>query len=189
MKAAIGDVAVAADGTLYASDSANAAIWRLRPGGPALERVFDDPRFVSPQGLAISADQRVLLVADYAMGLLAIEIETGEMRTVSAPSAVTLLGIDGLSLAGDGTLIATQNGISPERVIALTLDPDFTLIQRMRVLAANSPLHDGVTLAAAAGPFVYYIANAPWARFDAAGKDTGEGAFAEAIVAKVAIGP
>lgn len=187
--AVIGDVAVAADGTLYASDSANAAIWRLRPGGSALERVFDDPRFVSPQGLAVSADQRFLLVADYAMGLLAIEISSGEMHTVSAPSGVTLLGIDGLSLAEDGTLIATQNGIAPERVIALALDPDFTLIRRMRVLAANSALHDGVTLAAAAGPFVYYIANAPWARFDAAGRDTGKGAFPDAIVAKVAIGP
>ncbi|MFT3810127.1 MAG: tetratricopeptide repeat protein [Micropepsaceae bacterium] len=189
VKAAIGDVAVAADGTVYASDSANAAIWRLKPGAKELERVFDDPRFVSPQGLAVSADQRFLLVADYAMGLFAIDLQSARMRTVSAPSAVTLLGIDGLSRADDGTLIATQNGIAPERVIALTLDPDAVRIARVRVLAANSPLHDGITLAAAAGPFVYYIANAPWARFDEEGKDTGTGAFADAIVAKVAIGP
>ncbi len=188
-KAVIGDIAVAADGAVFASDSANAAIWRLKPGGTALERVFDDPRFVSPQGLAVSADQRFLLVADYAMGLFAIDLASGEMRTVSAPSAVTLLGIDGLSLTDEGILIATQNGIAPERVIALTLDPDFTFIQRLRVLAANSELHDGVTLAAAAGPFVYYIANAPWARFDADGNDIGKGAFADAVAAKVAIDP
>lgn len=188
-KAALGDLAIAADGTVYASDGANAALWRLKPGAKDLERVFDDRRFVSPQGLAVSRDQRFLLVADYAMGLYAISLETGEMSSVSAPSAVTLLGIDGLSLADDGTVIATQNGIAPERVIALALDDDFLRVERLRVVAANGPLHDGITLCAAAGPFVYYIANAPWARFDEAGKDTGSGPFADAIVAKAAIAP
>ena len=189
VKAVLGDIAVAADGTVYASDSANAAIWRLKPGATALERVFDDPRFVSPQGLAVTPDQRFLIVADYAMGLFAIDPDAGKMITLSAPSAITLLGIDGIGFADDGTLIATQNGIAPERVVAITLDEDVTAVRRMRVIAANAPLHDGITLAAAAGPFVYYIANAPWARFDEAGHDTGSGPFGEAIVAKVAIGP
>jgi len=193
IKAMLGDVAVAADGTVYATDSANAAIWRLRPGADALERVFDDRRFVSPQGIAVTPDQRRILVADYAMGLYAIDLETAKMTSVSAPSAVTLLGIDGISFADSGTLIASQNGIAPERIVALALDPDPASetvdIRRMRVIAANAPLHDGITLAAAAGPFVYYIANAPWARFDPEGKDTGKGPFPEAIVAKVAIGP
>ena len=193
IKAMLGDVAVAADGTVYATDSANAAIWRLKPGADALERVFDDRRFVSPQGIAVTPDQRRILVADYAMGLYAIDLETAKMTSVSAPSAVTLLGIDGISFADSGTLIASQNGIAPERIVALALDPDPASetvdIRRMRVIAANSPLHDGITLAAAAGPFVYYIANAPWARFDPEGKDTGKGPFPEAIVAKVAIGP
>ncbi len=188
-KAALGDIAVAADGTVYVSDGANAAIWRLKPGQSELERVFDDPRFVSPQGLVVSPDQRRLLVADYAMGLYAIDLESGKMAALSAPSAVTLLGIDGLSRADDGVIVATQNGVSPERVLALAIDPDFALVQRVRVLAANSPLHDGITLAAAAGPFVYYIANAPWARFDEAGKDVKGGPFADEIVAKVPLGP
>lgn len=186
-RAMIGDLAVAADGTIYASDSANAAIWRLKPGAEALERVFDDPRFVSPQGLVVSADQRFLLVADYAMGLFVIELETGKMHTLRAPSAMTLVGLDGLSLADDGTVVATQHGVAPQRVVALNIDPDFLYLQQMRVIAANSPLHGGIRLAAAAGPFVYYIANAPWARFDEAGKDTGEGPFPDAIVAKAAI--
>lgn len=189
LKAMLGDLAVAADGTVYASDAANAAIWRLKPGARELERVFDDQRFVSPQGLMVSADQRFLLVADYAMGLYAIDLERGGMAALSAPSAVTMLGIDGLSRAEDGTIVATQNGIAPERVLAFSVDADFTLVQNVRVLAANAPLHDGITLAAAAGPFVYYIANAPWARFDENGKDVKGGPFAEEIVAKVAIGP
>ena len=106
-----------------------------------------------------------------------------------APSAITLLGLDGISFADDGTLVATQNGIAPERVVAIALEDDFTSVRRMRVIAANGPLHDGIALAAAAGPYVYYIANAPWARFDPEGKDTGTGPFAPAIVAKAAIGP
>jgi sugar lactone lactonase YvrE len=188
-KAAIGDIAVARDGTVYASDGANGALWRLKPGTKTLERVFDDPRFVSPQGLVVSADQRFLLVADYAMGLYVINLETAKVASLSVPSAVTVLGIDGLSLADDGTVIATQNGIAPERVVALTIDADDAILEKMRVIAANSPLHDGLALAAAAGPYVYYIANAPWGRFGEDGKDTGKGPFPEAIVAKVAIAP
>jgi len=189
VKAAIGDVAIAADGTVYASDGANGALWRLKPGSEKLERVFDDPRFVAPQGLVVSADQRFLIVADYAMGLYVINLETAKMTSISAASSVTTLGIDGLSLADDGTIVATQNGISPERVVALTFDPDFVRLEKLRILAANSPLHDGIALAAAAGPFVYYIANAPWGRIGEDGKDTGKGPFPEAIVAKVAIAP
>lgn len=186
-KAAIGDLAVAADGTVYATDSANAAIWRLKPGAAALERVFDDPRFVSPQGILVSADQRFLVIADYAMGIFVIELESGAMRTLSAPSAVTLIGIDGLSLAEDGTVVATQNGVTPERVVTLKIDPDFIYLERMKVIAANSPLHGRIALAAPAGPFVYYIANAAWARFDAEGGPAGEGPVPEAIVAKIAL--
>lgn len=189
VNAALGDLAIAADGTIYASDSANAAIWRLKPGEQKLERVFDDPRFVSPQGLTLSPDQSVLLIADYAMGIFAVDLADGTMKTLNTLSSVTLLGIDGLSLADDGSLIATQNGVTPERVVALKPDPDYRGIAGLRVLAANSPLHDGITLAAPAGPYVYYIANAPWARFDDAGKPVGSGPYPDEIVAKVAITP
>lgn len=189
VKAVLGDVAVAADGTLYASDAGNAAIWRLKPGASELERVFDDPRFVSPQGLVVSPDQRVLIVADYAMGLYAIDLERSKMTSISVSSGATALGIDGLSLTDGGQLVATQNGIAPERVIAIELDEEFSRVVKLRVIAANSELHDGLTLCAAAGPFVYYIANAPWNRFDGTGKDIGSGPFPEAIVAKVAIDP
>ncbi len=189
IKAVIGDLTVADDGTVYASDASNAAIWRLKPGAKALERVFDDPRFVAPQGLVLSADQRILIVADYAMGLYAIDIERGKMTSISVPSGATALGIDGLSRTETGTLVATQNGIAPERVIAIELDEDFSRVVKLRVIAANSELHDGLTLCAAAGPFVYYIANTAWSRFDADGKVTGSEPFPEAIVAKVAIDP
>jgi len=188
-KAVIGDLTIAADGTVYASDAGNAAIWRLKPGTDTLERVFDDPRFVAPQGLVVSADQRFLIVADYAMGLYAIDIERGKMTSISVSSGVTALGIDGLSRADDGTLVATQNGISPERVIAMELDEEFTRVAKLRVIAANNDLHGGLTLCAAAGPFVYYIANTAWHRFDGEGKDTGSGPFPEAIVAKAPIAP
>ena len=185
IKASLGDIAVAADGTVYASDSANAALWRLAPTSEALERVFDDKRFVSPQGLALSGDGRTLIVADYAMGLYAIDLARGRMSSVSIPSGITLLGIDGLALAGDGRLIATQNGISPERVVALEIDADVTMVRRMRVLAANSPLHGDITLSAVDGDQLFYIANSQWGRFDETGAVKDAGPFAPTIVATI----
>ena len=189
VKAVLGDLVIAADGTIYASDGGNAAIWRLKPGADALERVFDDPRFVSPQGLVLSDDQRTLIVADYAMGLYAINLETGKMTSISASSGTTALGIDGLCRADDGTLVAVQNGISPQRVVTIRLDEEISRIAKLQVIAANSDLHGEPTLCATSGPSVFYIANAPWARFDGAGTDIGSGPFPEAIVAKTPIAP
>lgn len=98
---------------IYVSDSTNPVLYRLAPDGEALEpfRVTDQ-RFVSLQGMALSPGAGArLLVADYALGLFAIDLASRRVSSVSVPSGYTLLGLDGL--AGTGPFIATQNGVNP----------------------------------------------------------------------------
>ena len=148
-KAAFGDLAVAPDGTVYVSDS-NGALYRLPPASQTLEPFAPDVRYVSPQGLAVVADGRVLMVADYAMGLYGIDTKTQRIWPIPVPSGTTVLGIDGLS--GDGTLLmATQNGVNPQRVLRLAMGEDWTRVRQVAVMAANLPQHREITLGQVAG--------------------------------------
>jgi len=185
-KAALGDLAVAPDGTVYASD-ANGALYRLAPDAEALEPFAPDQRYVSPQGLAVVADGAVLVVADYAMGLFSIDVATQAVTRLSAPSSVALLGLDGL--AGAGPLIATQNGVAPQRVLRLRLGPEWDYVQSAEVLSANAPFHHEITLGAIWDGAFWYVANSQWDRFGPDGAVLGEAPFAETVVVRIALPP
>lgn len=178
-KAALGDLLIASDGTIYVSDSTNPVLYRLAPGGEALEPFVTDQRFVSLQGMALSPDGARLLAADYALGLFAIDLASKRVSSVSVPSGYTLLGLDGL--AGTGPFIATQNGVNPQRVLRITLDEEWTRVTEVEVLAANSPLHDEITLGQIVGNGFVYVANSQWNRFNPDGSIVGDKPFAETV--------
>ncbi len=185
-QAAFGDVAVAPDGTVYVSDSANGRFYRLAPGAEALEPFAVDERWVSPQGMTVVADGAVLIVADYAMGLYAIDTATQRISPIAVPSGTTVLGIDGLS--GKGPLImATQNGVNPQRVLRLALGEDWTRLRQVAVMAANVPQHREITLGDVVGDNFYYIANSQWDRFAEDGAQANDEPFMETVVVKVAV--
>ena len=83
-----------------------------------------------------------------------------------------LVGIDGL-VAYRGDLIAIQNGLTPHRILRLTLSRDHTAITRVTPVVMNHPRFDeptvGVVVAASrehdlpAG--FYYVANSQWGAF------------------------
>lgn len=132
----LGDVVVGDDGTVYVSDSLAGDIWRLRPGADALEPVAPTGIFGSPQGMALSADGRALMVADYGSGLHRIDLASGEVTMMAAPTEASLIGMDAV-LRRDDRLIVVQNGTAPRRVLELTLSADQTAVTAVRVLAAN----------------------------------------------------
>lgn len=185
-KAAFGDLAVAPDGTVYVSDS-NGALYRLPPASQTLEPFAPDVRYVSPQGLAVVADGRVLMVADYAMGLFSIDTGTQTVTRLTAASGVTLLGLDGL--AGTGPLIATQNGVAPQRVLRLEIGSEWDDVLSVEVLSANAPFHHEITLGAIWDGGFWYVANSQWDRFGPDGQVLGESPFAETVVARIALPP
>jgi hypothetical protein len=184
--AAFGDLAVAADGTVYVSDSANAALYRLAPGATALEPFAVDPRWVSPQGLVLAENDTLLVVADYAMGLYTIDVATQKMAALPAPSGTTVVGID--ELTGEGRLLmATQNGVTPQRVLRLAIGADWTRIAQVAVMAANVPVHRDIALGQVVNGQFYYIANSQWDRFGEDGALPTDAPFAETLVVKLPV--
>lgn len=161
----LGDLLVAPDGTVYATDSTAPLLWRLAPGDAAPRPFLESPDFVSLQGLALLPGGKKLLLSDYANGLWVIDLASRAVRALAPPPHTTLLGLDGLLLAKNGTVLAVQNGVSPQRIVRLTLSPDATRLVAFSVVAAALPDLDDLTLLAAtpSGPAV--VAQSGWAAF------------------------
>jgi len=169
-----GDLVIATDGTIYASDPQNGAVYRARPGAAALDTLVAPGTMRSPQGLALSRDGRRLYVADYGYGLAVIDPASGRIGRVAAQSPTMLDGIDGL-IADGGTLIAIQNGVNPRRIVRLHLSRDGLAIARVEVLERGTPEWGEPTLGTLVNGSLVYVADAQWERFGAGGAVTGEG--------------
>jgi hypothetical protein len=162
----IGDLALAPDGSLFATDSIDGALWRLAPGGRDLERFLASEEFLSLQGLAFSADGKNLFVADHLNGLLRVNLAQRTVRRVEQPPNTTLIGLDALVAAPNGDLIAVQNGLRPVRVLRLVVDDAGASLVDVKVLeSAHLAMAEPALGCIADGAFVF-IGNAGWSRFE-----------------------
>lgn len=186
-----GDVVVAKDGTVYATDSVGGGVWRLKAGEAKLQRIVAPGRMASPQGMVLCPGERAMVVADYATGLHRVDLVSGETRlleglTTGIESLPTgLAGTDGLirapamdarGLSAGWPLrlgvIAIQNGVSPQRVVVLRISGGCDWIDDATVLAANLPGMDDLSLAAVDGREVVFVGHARWDARDGDGKLT-----------------
>lgn len=162
----LGDFVIAADGTIYVSDSTAPILWRLTPGATALEKWLEHDDFLSLQGLALSADGRQLHVADYANGLWRIDVATRAATLLDAPARATLFGLDGL-YAVPGGLVAVQNGVTPQRIVKISLGADGSA-QGVKILGAGHPAMSDLSLGQVVNNHFDFIGNAGWAHFEKA---------------------
>jgi sugar lactone lactonase YvrE len=161
---ALGDVVITRAGDVYASDSRGPAIYRVRAGADTLEEFLRSPLLLSAQGMAFDRDERTMYVADYARGLLRVDLATREIQPVPAADGVLALGIDGLYAAGPD-LIGVQNGVAPYRVVRLHLDGDGRRIVSADVLERARPDYAEPTLGVVVRGALYYVANSQWEQF------------------------
>lgn len=169
-----GDVAIGRDGSLFVSDGTTGAIHICRPGCTTLSVLVAPGRLPSPQGMVAHADGRRLIVADYSRGLLSVDIATGVVEPIFPAEPAMLEGIDGL-LAHNDRLIAIQNGSSPRRIIAISLDADARAITAIEVLERAHRGWGEPTLGVIDGDRLIYVADAQWERFGPGGTQQGDG--------------
>jgi sugar lactone lactonase YvrE len=160
----LGDVLVARNGDVYATDSRAPVIYRASSGSDSLEVFLESPLLLAAQGLALTPDERTLYVADYARGILRVDLRSRSVSPVETAPDVLALGIDGLYLHGRA-LIGIQNGVTPHRVARFTLSPAGDRIVRAEVLERAHPRYDEPTLGVLVGDELYYVANSQWERF------------------------
>jgi sugar lactone lactonase YvrE len=163
----LGDLGVGPRGDVFVTDSDEPVLYRLRPGADTLERLTH-PLFHSLQGVAPTMDGRTLYLADYAIGLLRMDLSTGKVIRLDDAPHTTSLGCDGIAL-DRGAIVAVQNGVYPPRVVRFVLDVSGTQIRKVEVLDRNVTVADEPTIGAIVGREFVYIANSQWEKHTATG--------------------
>ena len=159
-KAALGDMALAANGDPIVSDSEHGGVYRINGDTQSIVRL-DAGDFVSPQTPAVLADGRHILVPDYVRGLALLDLNTKQVDWIPTEGMHALSGIDGL-YARATTLIATQNGTSPERVVRFVLTEPKTRVLSESIIERATPTLGDPTHGVVVGEYFYYIANSGW---------------------------
>ena len=162
-KAALNDLTFAPDGTVYASDSISGMLYRLSPTASALTRLKIVLK--SPQGMAVSADGKSLLVADYSLGLVKLDLSGNTFMPLRIPDGINVKGVDGLVRLPDGSFFASQNGLKKPRILRLSLSPDWTRLQSLDVVAADDPTIADPSLVTADQSGAYVVGVSQWASF------------------------
>lgn len=168
-KHALGDLIIAKNGDVYASDSVSPNIYRIANGKDELEIFLTSENFASLQGLAFSADEKLLFAADYSKGVFRVGINDKKILQITPDANTNPIGIDGIYFHR-GNLIAIQNGFRPHRVARFVLNKDFTAITKSETLEANHADFNEPTLGVKVGNDFYYIANSQWALVGEDGK-------------------
>ena len=157
-KHVFGDLTIAKNGDVYASDSLTSTIYRIVAGKDELEAYLDSDAFASLQGLAFSPDEKYLFAADYSKGVFRVETATKKVSQISMDQNTNPIGIDGLYFYG-GDLVVVQNGFRPFRVARFVLNKDLSAVIRSETLEANHADMEEPTLGAIVGKDFYFVAN------------------------------
>lgn len=163
----LGDLAIANDGTVYATDSNAPIIWVLAPHGSALTTIRH-PLFRSLQGVVPIPSTNALIVADYSHGLLRVDLASREVMRVADANNSSSLGIDGI-VWHDGAIIGVQNGVDPAQVVRYSLDPTLSRIEKAVVIDRQPDVADEPTIGTIWRDNFVYVANSQWEKYD----DTG----------------
>jgi sugar lactone lactonase YvrE len=187
-KHALGDLTIQSNGDVFTTDSLSPAVYVIHPQKDEIELFLEDPAFGSPQGLAFSESEEHLFMADYGTGLFDIDVKTKKVTHLAPLAGATLLGIDGLYFH-QGSLIGVQNGVTPQRVVRLSLSKDLGRVERLEVLEANNPVFLEPTLGVLVKDTFYFVANSQWPLIDDNGKLAADDKLQDPVVLKIKLDP
>ena len=156
-------LALAPDGTLYAADGVNNAVYQVH--NDEFRRLFHAPLLASIRGLAVSGDGKILYLGDHERGLVGYDLANAKPFDMPVPKSLALGGIDGLAWH-KGHLVVVQNGMQPNRVMRLALTPDGRAVAGVHPIEANKPELTQPTLGTLAGDKFYFIANSQKGNYD-----------------------
>jgi hypothetical protein len=161
---ALGDMILAQNGDPILSDGTGGGVYRLTNGALKLINGTD---FISPQTPAALPDPNLVLVPDYLRGIAILDLRSGHVEWLNhdQPPAVALSGVDGLYFR-HGSLLLTQNGTNPERVVRLQLDKSLARVLSTQVIERATTNLGDPTHGVIIDDSFYYIANSGWSELD-----------------------
>jgi len=157
---ALGDMALTEAGVPIVSDGEGGGIYRVEEGRLVLMNGKD---FISPQTPVVLAGGNLVAIPDYLRGIGILDLKDGSVRWLNhaGQAKVALNGVDGLYFA-NGSLILTQNGTSPERVVRMKLDRSRESVVSEEIIERATATLGDPTHGVLVGDWFYYIANSGW---------------------------
>lgn len=181
----LNDLAVAADGTLYVTDSAAGAVYRVHPGGGTAVPWVVAGRAPGANGIAIAPTGAVYVALSTGIGR--VDPADGDLQRLPQPDSVVTGGIDGLYWHA-GALVGVQNSTSPGRVVRIALTDDGRRIAGLSVLQSHHhPALDTPTTGAVVGNTLHLIANSHVQRYRPDGTLADSATMRATIVLAVAL--
>ena len=156
-KRGFNDLVLKKNGEVITTDSLNNQVLRFDTRSQAFAPLAVYRTLFYPNGIALADDDQTLYVAD-AVGIVKIDLRSGESRDVDPGPRNTLAGADGLYWH-KGSLVAIQNGIGSPRVAAFKLSRDGNRVLQSQVLENRTQFTTLPTTGAIHGGDFYFIAN------------------------------
>jgi sugar lactone lactonase YvrE len=153
----LNDLTIAADGTIYATDSAGGTLFRKTPAEKTLTPFGAKGALPGANGITLGVDGKLYVAI--STGIAKIDLSTGAPTRLSQPDTVVTGGCDGLYWHG-GDLVGIQNVTNPGRVIRIALSDQGTRISGITVLQSHHhPEFVEPTTGAIVADALYVIAN------------------------------
>jgi hypothetical protein len=130
----LNDLALAHDGSWYATDTQGGSLYRLAAGASKFERVGAAGALPGANGVAVAPDGTVYVAI--TSGIARVEPASETIERMAQSDSVVTGGIDGLYWHG-GALVGIQNVSNPGRVIRIELGDRGTRVAAMRVLQSH----------------------------------------------------
>jgi sugar lactone lactonase YvrE len=169
----LNDLTIAADGAIYATDSASGTLFRKTAREKTLTPFGAKGALPGANGITLGADGKLYVAI--STGIARIDLSTGAPTRLSQPDTVMTGGCDGLYWH-TGDLVGIQNVTNPGRVIRIALDDQGTRISGITVLQSHHhPEFAEPTTGAIAADALYVIANSCVGHFQPNGSIQGPG--------------
>lgn len=157
----LGNMVLSPEGDILIVDRNLPLVYRKLAGEDKLKAVAGLREMISMRGIAMNDDGSLVYVADREMGIAVVDLKSGRAGGLAVPETLNLGGIDGLYFK-DNSLIIIQNGIQPQRVMLLQLDPAGTQVVGVVPMAVAQEDFDYPTYGTIRGSDLYYFANSHW---------------------------
>jgi sugar lactone lactonase YvrE len=151
------DLVIRKTGEVITTDSLANKVFQFDPAAKTFKALPVHRALFYPNGIALSENEHTLYVAD-SLGVVSVDLATGESRDVDPGPRSTLAGIDGLYWH-NGSLIGIQNGIGSPRIAAFHLSSDGLRVTRTTVLENRSNFCVLPTTGAIRGSDFFFIGN------------------------------
>ena len=152
-----GRISITPQGDVYFIDRALPMVFRKMAATAGVEPFMAKDDMTGFKDMALSETGNRMYIADGALGILVVDIEAKTSTMLGVPETLNVGGISGL-MYSEGSLLMLQNGITPQRLMRLTLAPTGLDVATVTPLAIaleefNSPAYGVVN-----GGAIYYFA-------------------------------